>query len=972
MLKKVFVILLLMIVLENIRGQEIISINYSISDNLLSSSVNVTFQDKQGYIWIGTNYGVSKFDGYKFINYTATDGLLHNNILDIYEDETGKIWFITSSFYLTYIKNDTIHQYKYNDIIQKELYNNSLYVKNSFSVENDKVVFGIENRGLFTIYRNGNIKLFYNDKLLNNNIVIVNNKNNVFALKSKSNNGIMSFVSKCSFSNKSFVYKTNLFDNNDIVVEQTNNIFFLAHNKKIFIFKDNNVVDSLSINDKIIYLKKLNNNLWISTLNNGVFIYKIINNKLIFRNSLLKNVIIKSIIIDKEKSYWLSSENKGVFYIPDLNVYSYNLIDDNSKEKITDIISFNGSVYVAKNSGILLNITTNKKIIISEDFNLKIMKLAKTDDRLIISYGNKIYSLSDNDIVKEIFNVDSENISGFFIKNIEIESNRILLSSNADFLVLEDDRIKKIFKPDRKFKLIINKTLMINKTTFVASENGLFKYSNENLYNYGEKNSLLNISINDIFFDRKDDNIFLATSGYGLLCIKNDSIINYVNEDLSSKIIFSICDKDSFMVVSSNRGVDIINFDRDMNLNVLQKYNKQYGLISNVVKKIICEGNSIYTMSEKGINKIKINKDYNLNIRPSVYIKQIHINEIDTVKYNNCKLSYDQNHISFSFIGLSYKNAGNIRYKYKLKGSSSNWVISKSTNVEYPYLPVGKYKFIVYASNEDGKWSNMPDSFSFEIVPPFWRTWWFIIIIVFLVLLLILIIIKLLIFEIKRKEELKKNLYMYRQQALRKQMNPHFIFNALNSIQHYILQNDKRMSNKYLNKFSSLIRIVLENSQNNLITLERELYALRLYLEIESTRFKDKFVYKITIDEDIDEGMCKIPPLLLQPYVENAIWHGLMNKDKDEIGMLNIDIKLINGVVHCFIVDNGVGREKATELVNNKNRSYEALGTKLNNKRVEAFNYSGESNISVKYVDLKDSQGNENGTKVIITLRVIS
>jgi LytS/YehU family sensor histidine kinase len=167
------------------------------------------------------------------------------------------------------------------------------------------------------------------------------------------------------------------------------------------------------------------------------------------------------------------------------------------------------------------------------------------------------------------------------------------------------------------------------------------------------------------------------------------------------------------------------------------------------------------------------------------------------------------------------------------------------------------------------------------------------------------------------------------------------------------------------------MRIVLENSQKNLITIERELSALQLYLEIESIRFKDKFQYSIEIDINIDKGLCKIPPLLLQPYAENAIWHGLMNLEKDEVGKLNIELKLVDGLMHCAIIDNGVGREKAKELSSNKNKSYESLGSKINKNRLESIKFSSDSNVSINYYDLFDNNGNPNGTKVLLFLPVI-
>ena len=168
------------------------------------------------------------------------------------------------------------------------------------------------------------------------------------------------------------------------------------------------------------------------------------------------------------------------------------------------------------------------------------------------------------------------------------------------------------------------------------------------------------------------------------------------------------------------------------------------------------------------------------------------------------------------------------------------------------------------------------------------------------------------------------------------------------------------------------MRLVLENSQKNLITIEQELTALQLYLDIESIRFKDKFEYNISVDEDIESGICKIPPLILQPYVENAIWHGLMNLEKEDIGRISVDIKLIDDLIYCYIIDNGIGREKASQLISTKNKSHESLGTKINQNRIETLNFSRNSKISIKYEDIKDVSGLVIGTKVVIVIPIIT
>jgi len=973
-MNKIFFILLIIVAsFFKTQAQELSYVNYTTNDGLLSSSVQYVFQDKDDYIWIATQYGVSRFDGYKYKNYTINDGLAFNNIIDIVQDKQGRIWFLSSNFKLSYLENDTLYKYKFNKVIQNELYSNSEYVRNSFSVEYGKIKFAINKRGLFVINKKGDLLIFYNDELIHRKIVIGKNNRGVFAIKSNFNNDTMIYTDNCSFIKSDYIFSyCDTINSSNINITNYYNFFFVANNTKIISFKNGKIVNISELNEIPIYIKVIDNELWVSTKNKKVYLYNITKNgELINKKEIIKDVLINSIIKDREGGYWLSTEDKALIYIPELDVFKYKLIAENVVSKLTDIIEFNGDIIVGLSNGLVINITKNTSISVGDNTKETSMKFTKTDDKLIVSFDNKLYKILDG-YADEFFNFDVDEFDGFKIKSIETFANNILLSSNDGFVLLEDDKLKRVFSPDKKYKLSINKTYRLpDKTQLIASENGLLRYRNQEMISFGDKNPLLNIAIKDIVADKTGENIFVGTSGNGLLCIQKDTIINYLDKNLSSNIILSLCKQDSIMVISSNKGIDIVKINKQMDLEIIQKYNKQYGLLSNEINKVICYDSWIYTMSKKGVNKINFNISKNKSIAPKVFIKRFFINDFDTIKFNNCELAYNQNHITFKYIGLSYKNAGNIIYKYKLFGSKSDWVISKSVKAEYPILPVGKYKFMVYASNEDGTWSEIPATFDFEILPPFWRTWWFIVTSLLIFFLLIAFVVRLIIVNIKRKEKLHQDLLMYRQQALRKQMNPHFIFNALNSIQLFILQNDKRMSNRYLNKFSSLIRLVLENSQKNLITLERELSALRLYLEIESIRFKDKFVYSVNVDRDIDEGLFKIPPLLLQPYVENAIWHGLMNLEKEEIGRLNIDINLVDGNIHCLIIDNGVGRKKAKELVSNKNKSHESLGTKINQNRVETFNFAGDSTISVHYEDLVDIEANALGTKVVIVLPII-
>ncbi|MCK5838954.1 MAG: tetratricopeptide repeat protein [Bacteroidales bacterium] len=209
------------------------------------------------------------------------------------------------------------------------------------------------------------------------------------------------------------------------------------------------------------------------------------------------------------------------------------------------------------------------------------------------------------------------------------------------------------------------------------------------------------------------------------------------------------------------------------------------------------------------------------------------------------------------------------------------------------------------------------------------------------------------------------------QRNLRQQMNPHFIFNTLNSIQYFVFQNNKIVSNNYMSKFATLMRKTLDNSQHTYIPIKEEVDALKLYLELETLRFKEKFVWNIEIDDEIDTLVYKIPTMLIQPYVENSICHGLMNKEKGK-GEIQIELQLKEDHIQCSIEDNGIGREKAMEIKRIKNQNHLSLGTSITESRLKLVNSIYGKQMKVQYIDKKDKNGNPEGTKVVINIPIIT
>ena len=214
----------------------------------------------------------------------------------------------------------------------------------------------------------------------------------------------------------------------------------------------------------------------------------------------------------------------------------------------------------------------------------------------------------------------------------------------------------------------------------------------------------------------------------------------------------------------------------------------------------------------------------------------------------------------------------------------------------------------------------------------------------------------------------KKQTLQLEVRSLRSQMNPHFIFNSLSSIHRYIWSNNQEEASDYLTKFSRLMRLILDNTQHTFVTLSKELESLRLYLDLEALRCNGIFEYQFVIDPEINEEEVLIPPMILQPYVENAIWHGLVHKLPGEKGTLDIEIVLIKRSLVCTITDNGIGRKKAVEIKERKGLMHNSLGMKVTEGRIELIRKINNKEANVTITDLEDESGQGNGTKVTIVL----
>ncbi len=478
------------------------------------------------------------------------------------------------------------------------------------------------------------------------------------------------------------------------------------------------------------------------------------------------------------------------------------------------------------------------------------------------------------------------------------------------------------------------------------------------------------------FTEDNDGNIYAATA-HGFTIISPDGKLQTYNR--KNGLRYERCEsllKDEAGNVWISNTKSLVKFDP--HTRQLTHYEENSGLSIDGFRAntaMMTSNGEMLWGSESGVNAFFPDE---LVVTPSLLQVSVYAMDTnDTIQYFGSNryfaLPYSKNDITFHFTAINLNGSKNIEYQYKLEGYDKEWHAGTDVReARYPSLPAGNYAFHVKASIDHLNWITSNNEIALYIVPPFWQRWWFITAMIMLLALIIHALYWMRLKQVREKEKIKseynQKIAEIEMKALRAQMNPHFIFNCLNSINRYIVKSDHATASLYLTRFSKLIRLILDNSNSKNVLLSNELEALRIYIEMESLRFNNKFTYNIALDKEVYVDIMEVPPLIIQPYVENAIWHGLLHKET--AGHLDINLSMIDeSMLQCIIEDNGVGRDKAREYKSKSATTKKSLGMKLTEDRISLLNKHASSNASITIIDLVHN-GEPAGTKVVLKIPV--
>ena len=766
-------------------------------------------------------------------------------------------------------------------------------------------------------------------------------------------------------------------------------LFDFQDNKYLFLTSPKTNEDSLfSFNKGVIQTVPLN---FQDSVNNNRFRIKVADDKLVFLSykglEIFNSELQKTQKLVKESlvtgvnfignSLWVSTNGSGLYFYPNYKALFFSTPKEiDVGHSLSQLAIFKNRVLANSINGKVIDVTNGRfKQLNNNSFKIHIdVPFQYIDEKLDTLYypfletDYLFYEVDDSLVIKEKKGYPGNKDRSYF------EGLKFTASHNGLFVFFDKEKqplIEKLLSPYLdNLELKTNskgqsyyrlRTVRCNRNLFNPKDSSLWftEKGSQQLF----RNGLIDtITFNgkiaggaELKFDEKGNVWF--SDPYALY-VEEDGIKQVANplekDEISNFSVYG----DTILICTNN---GLILFERkDSIFNYL---NFVDGLPDNDIKSAVFLKDKIYVITEKTVGILPLQNDH-FSHEIKAQFKSVKFNgeEYYSDSKNQFKLAYDQNDLEIIPISIDLLNLEHLKCVYKLTGINDEWITTNSREaIRYPNLASGDYEFITYYEDLKGNKSNSI-SFEFTIQLPFWKRWWFIALIVILVGSVITFLVSWRIRIMAKQQELNKKLIQSEIDGLKAQMNPHFIFNSLNSIQDLILSKDFKSSTIYLGKFSSLLRMTLEFSSKKRIYVEDEVELLSIYLELEGLRFENGFSSSVSLECDDLKGD-KIPPMLIQPFVENALKHGLFQSTKKE-KTLNVKFYRVGNFLYCTVEDNGVGRKAAQAYNESKAEYHISYASKAIQKRIDLINETLTHKIKATIIDLDE------GTRVEIRFPV--
>ncbi|HVI48572.1 MAG TPA: histidine kinase [Chitinophaga sp.] len=956
--------------------------NYNVKDGLANATVYAAVQDKDGFIWFATPTGVSKFDGKRFRNYSKKDGLTDNDVIKLAADSKGRLWFFTLNGKPSFYAKSVIH----NEDNDSTLRFNSRthYMQYAFeSKDQNRGKSNGKNQSELIWFLNTNNRVVqYNgkeityDKLgasesdlffLIRNYGVFRPLQNSFSLQSLKdpNNPEQKVTSVCPYPLADQELVDSIREHTVVILRNTM-YSYTAQNAVCFF----NGAD-WGIREDISEMCIDKNNLWIGTRRALYYVKDFFKGEKKI-TKLLDNHYITSILKDKDGNIWITTFGDGVYNIPYKNFY-FSYLDNTNGLYSHSIFSIckdkkNDMLLIGQNAGILNTIDYSGNV---RKYMLDSASGRNSLHTILPYRENEVIIGTDNGLLE--FNTVTGRVMSrkpvVMLKDIDISpSGKIRVAAKNQVIALNDYVIEVT-------DIIVTSVSCINDSAYyVGTNSGLYFCTDNNrqLKRVGNVDSS-KMSIKDLKWI--SGYLWVGTSDKGIYVMHNDSIVQHIatSNDLASDICQQLYyDGRNHLYAATNKGVSVIDINTR---RIIKNITSNDGLMSDDIRGVYADDNTLYIATSNGLCYFKGDNIPQDTVPPVVYLSNIRYGDstflpgTDFVHLYKRKASFEA-----EFGSIVFDLPDLVEYQYNFSGdTTSGWVTTMSNIIPFPDLQPGSYKLMVRARKYKSGWSQ-PLNLDVSILPQWYQQWWARGILLLAGLLLILVVLRYIVKRIKqaekRKTEYNRRIAELEAKALTNQMNPHFIFNSLNSVQHLILEKEEKQALNFLSDFATLMRQMLNNSRKSYIPLEEEIAFLTRYLELEKIRFAHSFTYHFIMEETLKDYTVYIPPMIIQPIVENAIKHGLAPKNSS--GYLEIRLEIVDDLLYCSVDDDGIGWDKSNSIKSSRLIKHESTALSVIKERLQIIKSFNGSVGKLEIIDkFKSGFGNKEGTLVEILIPIV-
>ncbi len=961
------ILIFLLLFLNSLEGQDTRFRRYTIDNGLPLNKFEQVFQDSLNYIWFKSSEGVSRFDGVDFKNFNELEiSKIHtvDSFDNIFFAQENKMYGVSNGLPYYYQLPCNIHK---SQKIIKTLSQIFIHYKNNFNESE-----------LLILEKNKCYKNKFN--LLNDSIVIQKIKlNEQPILPQKENHlnfSIGNYTSKTiliNFSTHGF-FQVEFLGNNIQLKKISTHInsentalhsfsleegFWYINQEQLI--KSSETFDPLNytLHPKIPEITRIQSNGYhvFMSDNKNVYSYNLNTNYLSNLNYDLRfNTLVSDMTVDHEGNLWITTQGDGVYCVFH-SFYSGLNKSIIGNVPVNCLLNSKSLGFLAgTNEGLFLISKSWGKLPLKKGKQPKVFSIKESKDSILFIATNEgFYSFKKGEIYSCIQNEKSDD--SFFLDSL---NNISFIRNEYLYQYKKCNTLPNIISFDQfKNKQFIYQT---NAKNIILENNDslwIYKKNSYHLLNKIHKNKLAHPIINDI---DEDENYFWIGTDGGISKINkhNFEIKNYTNLP-SIKCKKILIDNSLHQLwVASPKGIFLITLDE--NQTDFEKINIATGEIKSLA---LSDDKRLWMGTPKGLLSYHTNNDLLKEKEPQLRWQEIKLDG-NSIDFNSPIPLNHNSKLEINYSAIIYRDSRLVNYQYRLRNNEP-WQNTQNRSLFFSNLQAGEYFLQIRAKKPNSEWS-LPLEYYFVVQPPWWFNWKILSAIALGVLFLLGMIIYFFRSREKNKIEINRRFAELELKALQAQMNPHFIFNTLNAVQHFILKHDIEKANASLNSFASLMRLFLEASKSKFVSLEDETRMLYHYCELTRMCYEEKFDFNIKIAPEIDAEDTEIPSMLIQPHVENAIRHGLLPK-KDK-GLLEIDFIMRKNTLVCMIKDDGVGRKKSKELKEKSNRIHHSIGTTITSERADILSQLYHSNIEIKTFDLKDRKGLPSGTDVHILFDV--